>query len=82
MKLISNEGLGINADEGSYPLDQISSVKITYTDGSEYIVFNENTANYGNLVGDDAGYTSVFNRLVDTSNVAKITVNSTEYTAE
>ena len=62
--------------------DQISSVKITYTDGSEYIVFNENTANYGNLVGDDAGYTSVFNRLVDTSNVAKITVNSTEYTAE
>ncbi len=33
--------------------DQISSVKITYTDGSEYIVFNENTANYGNLVGDE-----------------------------
>ena len=61
-------------------LDSVKSLKITYKDGSEYLVYNENTASYGYICGSDTGFIVLFNRLVDTDNVSKITINNTDYT--
>lgn len=60
-------------------LDSVKSLKITYKDGSEYLVYNENTASYGYICGNDAGFIVLFNRLVDTDNIAKITINDSEF---
>ena len=60
-------------------LDSVKSLKITYKDGTEYVVYNENTASYGYLCGNDTGFIVLFNRLVDTDNVAKIKINDTDY---
>lgn len=61
-------------------LDSVKSLKITYKDGAEYLVYNENTASYGYICGTDTGFIVLFNRLVDTGNVSKITINNTDYT--
>jgi len=61
-------------------IDMVESVKITYADGSEYLVMDENTASYGYICGTDTGFIALFNRLVDTDNVAKITINNKEFT--
>ena len=60
-------------------LDSVKSLKITYKDGTEYVVYNENTASYGYLCGNDTGFIVLFNRLVDTDNVAKIKINDSDY---
>ena len=61
-------------------LDSVSNVKITLNDGSTYLVFDENTASYGYICGDDTGFTVLFNRLVDVDNIAKITIDGTDFT--
>ncbi len=63
-------------------LDSVKSFKITYKDGTEYVVFNENTASYGYLCGNDTGFIVLFNRLVDTDNISKITINGSEFKAK
>ena len=62
-------------------LDSVESFKITYTDGSEYLVYDENTASYGYFCGTDTGFIVLFNRLVDTDNIAKITIIGTDFYA-
>ena len=66
--------------------DSIKSIKITYKDGSDYNVYyrgDENgkgaVANYAYLVGADRSVSILFNRLADTDNISKITVNGIEY---
>ena len=62
-------------------LDSVNSFKITYNDGSEYIIFDRNNpvASYGVLTNSDTGFIVLFNRLVDAEKVAKITVNDTVF---
>ena len=60
-------------------LDSDTSVKITYNDGTEYIVFDENTNSTGYVCGTDTGFIVLFNRLVDTDNVASITIDGVEF---
>lgn len=95
MKLVvSGNTLGEHYDPlASCAMDFVGKVKITFKDGSEYLVFDEKyydgyhdhddskeVANYAYLVGGlENDMTVVFNRLVDTGNIAKITVNETDY---
>ena len=62
-------------------LDSVNSFKITYNDGTEYIVFDRTNpvASYGILSSSDTGFIVLFNRLVDAEKIAKITVNDTEF---
>ena len=61
-------------------LDSVKTLKITYKDGTEYLVFNDNTASYGYICGNETGFIALFNRLVDTDNVSKITINDSDFT--
>ena len=65
-----------------YSLDSVNKFKITYKDGSEYVVFDRNNpvASYGTLSSSDTGFIVLFNRLVDAEKIAKITVNNTDFT--
>ena len=58
-----------------------TSLKITYKDGTEYLVFDENTSSIGYLCGTDTGFIVLFNRLVDTDNIASITIDGNVFTA-
>lgn len=67
-------------------IDFLNSIKITYKDGSEYNVYyggdkngKGETANYAFIVGEKESVCILFNRLVDTNNIAKITVNGIEF---
>lgn len=62
-------------------LDSVTMFKITYKDGSEYLVYEDDkVASYGYICGTDTGFIVLFNRLVDTDNVAKITIDNMEFT--
>ncbi len=61
-------------------IDSVNSFKITFKDGSEYLVYDENTASYGYICGTDTGFIVLFNRLADTDNIAKITINGVDFT--
>lgn len=74
----------------------ISKMEITYKDGSKYLVsqesctdenlneikVDEEIANYEYICGGNEGVITLFNRLVDVSEIEKITVNGTEYTVK
>lgn len=61
-------------------LDSVKKFKITYKDGSEYLVYEfDKVASYGYICGNDTGFVVLFNRLVDTDNIAKITINDIEF---
>ena len=63
-------------------LDSVTMFKITYKDGSEYLVYEDDkVASYGYICGTDTGFIVLFNRLVDTDNIAKITIDNMEFTA-
>ncbi len=57
-----------------------TTLKITYKDGSEYLVFDENNRNIGYVCGTDTGFIVLFNRLVDIDNIAVITIDGVEFT--
>lgn len=64
------------------PLDSVKKFKITFKDGSEYLVYEfDKVASYGYICGGPTGFIVLFNRLVDTDNIAKITINNVEYKA-
>lgn len=72
--------------EYSEGVDFLKSVKITYNDGSEYNVFNSGdkngkgaVASYAYLIGEKESISIMFNRLADTENISKITVNGIEF---
>ena len=58
-----------------------TTLKITYNDGSEYLVLDENTNSTGYVCGTDTGFIVLFNRLVDTDNIASITIDGIDFTA-
>ena len=72
----------------------ISKMEITYKDGSKYLVsqesctdenlneikVDEEIANYEYICGGDGGVITLFNRLVDVSEIEKISVNGVDYT--
>ena len=74
-------------------IDSTGYIKITYKDGSEYVVCTEQyhdgthtndeskaVANYAYALGTSNNESIfIFNRLVDVNNIASITVNDTEY---
>lgn len=78
MQLNSAAGLGL--EEYDYPIDSINRIAITYKDGSVYEVDAENLANYAYICGNEDGLIVLFNRLVDTESVEKITINDIDYT--
>lgn len=72
--------------EFSEGVDHLKSVKITYKDGSEYNVYNSgdkngkgSVASYAYMIGEKDSVSIMFNRLVDTNNISKITVNGIEF---
>lgn len=80
MQLKSDIGLGLGEEEYDYPMDLITAIKITYKDGSVYEVDTPDYANYAYICGNEDGIITLFNRLVDTENIEKITINETDYT--
>lgn len=63
-------------------LDSVNSFKITYKDGSEYIIYDRKNpvASFGILSPSDTGFIVLFNRLIDAEKISKITVNGTDFT--
>lgn len=72
------DSTGGSAPKGE-AFDSVKSIKITFKNGSEYLVYNDNTASYGYICGTDTGFIVLFNRLVDIDNISKITINNTDY---
>ncbi len=64
-------------EEFTYPAPVI---KIIYKDGTEYLVYSEDTRNVGYICGSDYGLIAYFNRLADTDNIAKIMIDDMEFT--
>lgn len=56
------------------------TIKIVYKDGTEYLVYSEETNNVGYISESDHGLTAFFNRLADTDNIAKIVIDDMEFT--
>ena len=73
------DSTGGTAPKGA-DIDSVESFSITYNDGSEYLVYDENTASIGYICGTDTGFIVLFNRLVDIDNVAYITINGEDFT--
>ena len=73
------DSTGGTAPKGA-DIDSVESFSITYNDGSEYLVYDENTASIGYICGTDTGFIVLFNRLVDIDNVAYITINGENFT--
>ena len=73
----STGGTGIKGET----LRSETSLKITYKDGSEYLVFDEDTNSTGYVCGTDTGFIVLFNRLVDIDNIAEITIDGEVFTA-
>ena len=83
-------------EEGMEVIDKISRVEITYKDGSSYLVYKTNIldedgneigdgeeiASYAYLMGCGDSFITLFNRVVDTSNIEKITINNVDYTIQ
>ena len=59
------------------PEERITMVKIRFTDGTEYVVLEEYTANYIFWVGDENNMenTLMFNRIIDVNEVASVIVD-------
>ena len=57
-----------------------TTLKITYNDGTEYLVFDANTNSTGYVCGTDTGFISLFNRLADVDNISSITINDSVFT--
>lgn len=68
-------------DSKGNSLDSVSRLKITYKDGSEYIVFDRKdpVASYGTISPSDTGFIVLFNRLVDAEKISKITIDNTDF---
>ena len=62
-------------------IDMVESVKITYSDGSEYLVYDDLTANYGYICGNEVGFIALFNRLVDVDKIASVSINDMVFTS-
>ena len=61
-------------------IDSVNKFTITYKDGTEYLVYDDDkVASYGYISGTYNGFIVLFNRLVDTDNIAKITINNVDY---
>jgi len=63
---------------GNYPNDFVAVAKLRFTDGTEYVVCGDDTANYAFAVSgstqDDVTY--LFNRMVDVTKIASLTLDS------
>ena len=66
------------------PFDAVTQIRITYKDGSEYLIYDQEkpVASYGYICGNKNGFIVLFNRLVDTDNIAKITINNSDFTVK
>lgn len=94
MRICSPKGILTNEDNFYNMIDYLGKVEITYKDGSKYLVekrtyldenlkehkADEEVANFTYDCGGDGGVTILFNRLVDVSQVEKISVNGVDYT--
>lgn len=94
MRICSPKGILTNEDYFYNMIDYLGKVEITYKDGSKYLVekrtysdenlkehkADEEVANFTYDCGGDGGVTILFNRLVDVSQVEKISVNGVDYT--
>ena len=59
-----------------YPCDSIRTVKICFKDGTEYVVCDENVANYMFAMGhSDEDITLMFNRMIDVNEIASIVLD-------
>lgn len=83
-----SKGLGLSKEEAYDPWN-LDSLVIKYKDGSEYVVSDREKLieNSGYQVGGvdggiDTCYSTVFNRLVDTGEIAEIIVNGVSFPAE
>ena len=56
-----------------YPERCIGRVKISFKDGTEYVVMDENVANHMFAVGyTDRDVTLMFNRMIDVNEIASV----------
>lgn len=75
-----SKGMGLSGDETMDPYF-MKYLEIRYKDGSSYIVSDSENLieNSGYVLGADVWYKTVFNRLVDTDEIAEIIVNDKSF---
>ncbi len=75
-----SKGMGLSGDETMDPYF-MKHLEIRYKDGSSYIVSDSENLieNSGYVLGADVWYKTVFNRLVDTDEIAEIIVNDKSF---
>lgn len=78
-----SKGMGLSKDEAQDPY-HLKHLEIKYKDGSSYIVSDSENLieNSGYVIGADVWYKTVFNRLVDTGEIAQIIVNDVCFPVE
>ena len=82
-----SKGMGLSEDEAQDPY-YMKHMEIKYKDGSSYVVSDseELIENSGYVLGLTGGvgawYKTVFNRLVDTDEIAEIIVNDVSFQVE
>jgi len=78
-----SKGMGLTGDEAADPCN-LNHLEIKYKDGSSYIVSDTEDLieNSGYVLGTDVWYKTVFNRLVDTGEIAEIIVNDRAFPVE
>ncbi len=78
-----SKGMGLSKDEAQDPY-HMKHLEIKYKDGSSYIVSDSEDLieNSGYVLGADVWYKTVFNRLVDTDEIAQIIVNDVSFQVE
>ena len=72
---VSPIAMYVNAtDIPDYPLDYIDVAKIQFRDGTEYVVKDDNIANYLFAVGSDGknDVTFMFNRMIDVNEITSV----------
>lgn len=78
-----SKGMGLSKDEAMDPYF-MKHLEIKYKDGTSYVVSDSENLieNNGYAVGADVWYKTVFNRLVDTGEIAEIIVNDKSFPVE
>lgn len=77
------KGMGFSEDEAQ-DLCNLKHLEIKYKDGSSYIISDSENLieNNGYVLGSPEGNKTVFNRLVDTNEIAQIIVNDVSFSVE
>lgn len=80
---VTASAIAMRIDGGMLGRENVDSVRIRYTDGTEYVVCEDYTINYTNAAWNTEGVLTIsFNRIIDVEKIAAVLIDGEEYTIE